>query len=168
MYPDVRPIKRHGEINAWDNAEFRNAIKATGRKQIILAGIVTDVCTYTLPSTASPFISRLMRWAGTAFLALSLRAEGYSVWANVESSGTINTLLRDVSNSRMEKAGVQLVGIFSIVADLWQDWRNTPSADKIMAWFSQYYPAYSIVSRVYNAARPNGTVASIGASTTLA
>ncbi|EAQ91310.1 hypothetical protein CHGG_03245 [Chaetomium globosum CBS 148.51] len=68
MYPDAPLIKREGEVNAWDNSDFRAAIKATNRTQIIIAGIVTDVC--------------------TAFLARSLRAEGYSVWANLEASGT--------------------------------------------------------------------------------
>lgn len=68
MYPDAPLIKRQGEVNAWDNAQFREAIKQANRTQIIVAGIVTDVC--------------------TAFLARSLRAEGYSVWANLEASGT--------------------------------------------------------------------------------
>ncbi len=47
MYPGAPLIKRQGEVDAWDNADFRAAIKATGRTQIIIAGIVTDVCTYT-------------------------------------------------------------------------------------------------------------------------
>ena len=50
MYPGAPLIKRQGEVDAWDNADFRAAIKATGRKQIIIAGIVTDVCTYPLPT----------------------------------------------------------------------------------------------------------------------
>ncbi|KAI0533937.1 Isochorismatase-like protein [Xylaria digitata] len=42
MYPDVKVVKRQGEVNAWDNEEFVNAVKATGKSQIILAGILTD------------------------------------------------------------------------------------------------------------------------------
>jgi len=68
LHPKAPLIERQGEIDAWDNAEFRAAVKATNRTQIIIAGIVTDVC--------------------TAFLARSLRAEGYSVWADIEASGT--------------------------------------------------------------------------------
>lgn len=37
---------------------------------------------------------------GTTFCALSLRAEGYSVWANIEASGTTTEFIRDVSNDR--------------------------------------------------------------------
>lgn len=47
MYPnrtEVPLIARQGEVNAWDNEEFREAIRATGKKQIIVGGIVTDVC----------------------------------------------------------------------------------------------------------------------------
>lgn len=56
--------------SAWDNPDFRAAVKATGKKQFIIAGIVTDVC--------------------TAFLALSLRSEGYvfSLSSSIVSSGT--------------------------------------------------------------------------------
>lgn len=44
MHPTAPYIKRNGEVNAWDNAEFRAAVEATGKKQVVLAGIVTEVC----------------------------------------------------------------------------------------------------------------------------
>ena len=44
MYPDAPLIKRQGEVDAWDNADFRAALEATGKKQVVMAGIVTDVC----------------------------------------------------------------------------------------------------------------------------
>ena len=43
LHPNAPHIKRNGEVNAWDNEEFRKAVKATGKKQIIIAGITTDV-----------------------------------------------------------------------------------------------------------------------------
>ena len=43
MHPTASLIKRNGEVNAWDNADFRAAVEATGKKQVILAGITTDV-----------------------------------------------------------------------------------------------------------------------------
>ncbi|KAL9106796.1 MAG: hypothetical protein Q9227_008218 [Pyrenula ochraceoflavens] len=122
MYPDAPLIMRQGEVDAWDNADFRAALEATGKKQVIVAGITTDVC--------------------TAFLALSLRAAGYSVFANVEASGTTTPLIRDVSNSRMQQAGVQLVTLFSIV----------------IPWLDKYYPAYGQLARGHGAAVLNGTI----------
>jgi len=43
MFPDAPYIARPGQINAWDYEDFVKAIKATGRKQLIIAGVVTDV-----------------------------------------------------------------------------------------------------------------------------
>lgn len=138
MYPNAPLVKRNGEVNAWDNEEFRAAVKATGKKQIIVAGITTDVC--------------------TTFLALALRAEGYSVFANIEASGTTTPLIRDVSNDRMARAGVQLVSLFSIVCDLMRDWRSTPGAAEILPFLDRYYPVYGYLARGHAAAIDNGTV----------
>lgn len=138
MYPDAPLVQRQGEVDAWDNAEFREKVRATGRGQVIVAGVTTDVC--------------------TAFLALSLRAEGYAVWANVEASGTSSALIRDVSNDRMRDAGVQLVSLFAIVCDLMRDWRATPGAEQVIPWLDEWFPAYSYVARAHGAAVGNGSV----------
>jgi isochorismate hydrolase len=45
MHPNATFVRRQGEVNAWDNADFRAAVKATGKKQLIIGGIVTEVCT---------------------------------------------------------------------------------------------------------------------------
>src|SRR4028118_1761239 len=44
MFPDAAYIARPGEINAWDNPDFVKAVKATGRKQLLISGIATEVC----------------------------------------------------------------------------------------------------------------------------
>ena len=137
MYPDSPLIQRQGEVDAWDNADFRAAVRATNRSQVIMAGITTDVC--------------------TAFLALSLRAEGYTVFANVEASGTSTALIRDVSNSRMQQAGVQLVTLFAIVCDLMRDWRATPGSAEVIPFLDKWFPAYGVVARGHAAAVLNGT-----------
>ncbi|MCJ1245390.1 hypothetical protein MMC30_002594 [Trapelia coarctata] len=138
MYPNAPLIKRQGEVDAWDNANFRAAVKASGKNQIVLAGIVTDVC--------------------TTFAALSLRAEGYSVWANVEASGTTTHLIADTANLRMQAAGVQLVSMFSIVCDLMRDWRNVPGSAEVLPWLDQYLPAHGYVARGHGAAIEAGTI----------
>lgn len=138
MYPKAPLVKRQGEVNAWDNSNFREAVRVTNRSQIILAGITTDVC--------------------TTFLALSLREEGYSVWANVEASGTNSALVRDVSNDRMQQAGVQTVSLFSIVCELMRDWRSTPGAKQLIPWLDKYYPVWGTLARTHAAAITNGTI----------
>jgi hypothetical protein len=138
MYPKAPLVQRQGQVNAWDSEEFRDAIRATNKSQVILAGITTDVC--------------------TTFLALSLRDAGFSVWANMEASGTTTELIRDVSNDRMRDAGVQVVSLFSIVCELMRDWRNKPGAAEIYPWLGKYYPAAGYMARGHAAAISNGTI----------
>lgn len=57
MFPDAPYIARPGQINAWDNEDFVKTIKATGRKQLIIAGVVTDICA-TFP-TRRPWLKGL-------------------------------------------------------------------------------------------------------------
>ncbi|GKX52882.1 hypothetical protein SOASR029_31910 [Budvicia aquatica] len=44
IFPDAPYFARPGQINAWDNADFVKAVKATGKKQLLIAGVVTEVC----------------------------------------------------------------------------------------------------------------------------
>jgi len=99
-------------------------------------------CPTTLPPNhvqgqSSIHFLTCFRVTGTTFAALSLRAEGYSVWANVEASGTTTHLIADTANMRMQAAGVQLVSMFSIVCDLMRDWRNTPGSAEVLPWLDQ-------------------------------
>ncbi|KAF9259863.1 Isochorismatase hydrolase [Marasmius fiardii PR-910] len=136
MYPDAPYIKRAGEVNAWDNADFRAAVKATGKSQVVLASIVTDVC--------------------TAFLALSLAEEGYTVFANLEASGTYSKRIADETNHRMRDAGVQVVSMFSIACDLMRDWRATPGFPELIPFLDKYFPVYGILERNFRSAQ-NGS-----------
>ena len=104
MFPDAPFIPRPGQINAWDNDEFVTAIKETGRKQLIIAGVVTDVC--------------------VAFPALSALEEGYEVFVVTDASGTFNEAVRHAAWLRMANAGAQLMNWFSIACELHRDWRN--------------------------------------------
>jgi nicotinamidase-related amidase len=103
-FPDAPFIARPGQINAWDNEDFVKAVKATGRKQIIIAGVVTDVC--------------------VTFPALSALEEGFDVFVVVDASGTFNEVVRDAAITRMAQAGAQIVNWFSVACELHRDWRN--------------------------------------------
>ncbi|KAJ5994895.1 hypothetical protein N7481_001872 [Penicillium waksmanii] len=141
MHPNATFVRRQGEVNAWDNAEFRAAVKATGKKQLIIGGIVTEVC--------------------TAFLALSLIDEGYEVYANTDASGTFDTRLAEDANRRMERAGVTLMGLFGIVCDLMRDWRKTPGLTELLPYLDKYQFAYGLVARHHAGALQNGTLATV-------
>lgn len=104
LFPDAPYIARPGQINAWDNADFVNAVKATGKKQLLIAGVVTEVC--------------------VAFPALSALQEGYEVFVVTDASGTFNEIARDSAWDRMSAAGAQLINWFGVACELHRDWRN--------------------------------------------
>jgi len=120
MLKEAPIVHRAGEINAWDDPKFVEAVKKTGRKQLIIAGIVTDVC--------------------VAHVALSAVEAGYEVFVVTDASGTFNTAVRDAAWSRMAANGVQLVNWFSVACELQRDWRN--DMEGLAAIFAQYLPAY--------------------------
>ncbi|KAK7040309.1 hypothetical protein VNI00_009777 [Paramarasmius palmivorus] len=132
MHSDAPLIRRQGEVNAWDNPDFRAAVRATGKNQVILGGIVTDVC--------------------TAFLALSLIEEGYEVFANSEASGTYSRRIADEANDRMRAAGVNVLSTFAVATDLMRDWRLTPGYPELSPYFDKYFPVYGMVERNFKAA----------------
>lgn len=119
-FPDTPFIPRPGQINAWDNEEFVNAIEQTGRKQLIIAGVVTDVC--------------------VTFPALSAIEAGYEVFVVTDASGTFNATVRDAAWTRMAYAGVQLMNWFSVACELHRDWRN--DIEGLGNLLSNHIPAY--------------------------
>ncbi|CAL1702580.1 unnamed protein product [Somion occarium] len=141
IHPDAPFIKRNGEVNAWDNPDFKAAVKATGKKQVILAGITTDVC--------------------TAFLALSLVEEGYTVFANSDASGTFDVKTANEANDHMRAAGVQILSMFAVALELMRDWRSTPGATEMLPFFDTYLPEYGFLARAHDAAVDNGTLSGL-------
>ena len=120
QFPDAPYIARPGQINAWDNEEFVAAVKATGKKQLIIAGVVTEVC--------------------VAFPALSALAEGYDVFIVTDASGTFNEVTRNAAWGRMARAGAQLMTWFGVACELHRDWRN--DIEGLGSLFSNHIPDY--------------------------
>jgi nicotinamidase-related amidase len=121
MFPEVPVIQRPGQINAWDNPDFVAAIKKTGRKQLIIAGIVTDVC--------------------VTHVALSAIEAGYEVFVVTDASGTFDTAVRDASWIRMSANGAQLLNWFSVACELMRDWRN--DMEGLATLLAKYMPSYA-------------------------
>jgi nicotinamidase-related amidase len=120
MFPDAPYIARPGNINAWDNEDFVRAVKDTGRRQLIIAGVVTEVC--------------------VAFPALSALEEGYEVFVISDASGTFNEITRHSAWLRMQAAGAQLMNWFGMACELHRDWRN--DIEGLGTLFSNHIPNY--------------------------
>ena len=135
VLPDVTVVRRPGEIDAFDNAEFAAAVEATGRDQLIVAGISTDVC--------------------VTFAALSGVARGYQVHAVLDASGTWNALASQAAALRMQAGGVVLNSNVAVSAELLHDWRERGGAEQVEIFSRHALPFYgSMVSFVTRAPEP--------------
>jgi len=128
-FPDAPFIARPGQINAWDNDDFVGAIEETGCKQLIIAGVVTDVC--------------------VAFPALSALEAGYEVFIVTDASGTFNPEVRQAAWIRMAHAGAQLMNWFSVACELHRDWRN--DIEGLGKLLSDHIPNYRNLMTSYQA-----------------
>lgn len=131
LFPGAPFIARPGQINAWDNEEFVAAVRATGKKQLLLAGVVTEVC--------------------VAFPALSALAEGFQVFVVTDASGTFNELTRHSAWARMSAAGAQLMSWFGVACELHRDWRN--DVEGLAGLLSDHIPDYRNLMTSYNAVK---------------
>ncbi len=120
LFPDAPYIARPGQINAWDNEDFVAAVKATGKKQLLIAGVVSEVC--------------------VAFPTLSALAEDFDVFVVTDASGTFNDMTQKAAWSRMEQAGAQLMTWFGVACELHRDWRN--DVEGLGTLFSNHIPDY--------------------------
>lgn len=119
-HPEAPFIHRPGQINAWDNEDFVKAVEATGRKQLIIAGVVTDVC--------------------VGFVTLSAIEAGYDVFVVTDASGTFNFTVQQASWNRMAAAGAQLMNWFAVACELHRDWRN--DMEGLANLLSEHLPNY--------------------------
>lgn len=116
-------VKRAGVVNAWTDRNFKAAVETTGRKNLIMAGVTTDVC--------------------LVFPALSAVAEGYNVQAVLDASGSPYELSEETARRRMQQGGVVLTATNTMIAELTQDW-STPHGQKlIQLLFTEVLPPIS-------------------------
>jgi len=109
-------IRRVGIVNAMDDPNFAAAVKAIGRRKLILAGVTNDVC--------------------TVFPALSLAGEGHEVQVVADAGGSPSKMGDEMALRRMEQAGVTLTSTNQVIAELTGDW-STPAGVRIVQMLAQ-------------------------------
>lgn len=132
MFPDAPVVYRPGPIDAWDDPAFVQAVAATGRTKLIMAGVTTDVCMY--------------------FPAISAMAAGYEVWAVYDASGCWDQMSELTSCMRLSQAGAVVANWAVVCAMLQADWRR-PSAAGTLEVFGQHLPFYGMLSNNQAASR---------------
>lgn len=119
-------VKRAGTVNAWEHAEFKTAVEATGRRQLIMAGLTTDVC--------------------LVFPAIDAVRDGYEVYAVLDASGSPFQASEDLARQRMAAHGVTLTATNTIMAELAQDWSTPTGSQIIQLMISKVLPPMEPVS----------------------
>src|SRR5207244_4768639 len=111
VLPGVKRIERT-TVNAWDEKRVVDAVKATGRKNLIVTGISTDVC--------------------LAFPAMAAMADGFQSYAVIDASGGFSQTQVDMGIVRMQQAGVVPVGYSNVAIEILAD-NAAPEAEAVYA-----------------------------------
>jgi nicotinamidase-related amidase len=113
-------VKRAGIVNAWNDPNFVAAVKKTGRKNLIMAGVTTDVC--------------------LVFPAISAVRDGFNVQAVIDASGSPFDISEEMSRRRMENEGVVLTATNTLMAELAQDWSRPEGGQLLGILFNEVLP----------------------------
>jgi nicotinamidase-related amidase len=101
VWPDQQPIDRTF-INAWQDTRFVNAVKNTGRKKLVMAGLWTEVC--------------------VAMPALQAQGDGYDVYVVADASGGVSPEAHAMAMDRMIQAGIKPVTWLAVLCEWQRDW----------------------------------------------
>ncbi|MGW4835552.1 hydrolase [Streptomyces globisporus] len=101
VFPEQKPINRT-LINTWQDERVVDAVKATGRKKLILAGLWTEIC--------------------LAMPAIQAAGEGFEVYAVTDASGGVSAEAHDMAVRRMVQAGVVPITWLAVMAEWQRDW----------------------------------------------
>jgi nicotinamidase-related amidase len=112
VFPDAKPIDRTS-INSWEDDDFVKAVKATGRKKLVVLALWTEAC--------------------LAFMALDALREGYEVYPVVDAVGGTSLEAHNVAMDRLARAGAQPTSWVQLACELQRDWNR----DKTAARFAE-------------------------------
>ena len=107
VFPNVKQIDRTS-MNSWEDADFVAAVKATGRKKLIMAALWTEVC-LTFPS-------------------LDALKEGYEVYPVVDAVAGTSVEAHRAGLARIVQAGAKPISWVSLICELQRDWNRIETA----------------------------------------
>ena len=134
--PHARYVPRQGEVNAWDNEAYVKAVRETGKKTLIMAGVWTSVC--------------------VMFPALDAKAAGFSVYAVTDASGDPTEFVSRTTLARFTQAGIVPTSTNVVICELHRTWRR-PEAAEIAEIYTVATPNYRAVMECYQNAKRVGS-----------
>src|SRR5467141_2665253 len=121
VFPKQTPIERT-TMNSWDDENFVAAVRKSGRKKIVLAGMWTETC------VALPTIQAIH--------------DGYEIYIVEDCCGDVSQLAHDNAMKRMIQAGAKPVTSLSVMLELQRDWAQKDTYDAVMDIVKRHYGAY--------------------------
>jgi nicotinamidase-related amidase len=130
--PHAVYVPRKGEVNAWDNEDFVNTVRATGRRTLIIAGVWTSVC--------------------VMFPALDAKAAGFKVYAVIDASGDPSELASRTTLARFVQGGVIPTSTNAVLSETHRTW-NRPEAAELAKLYALVAPNFTAVIESYQKAQ---------------
>ncbi|MDR9752474.1 hydrolase [Pseudomonas sp. SZMC_28357] len=112
------PTYDRTSINSWEDTEFKQAVKALGRKKLIITALWTEAC--------------------LAFPVLDAIQEGYEVYIPVDAVGGTSLAAHEAALRRMEQAGAKLISRVQLYCELQRDWAREATVPGFMGVFENF------------------------------
>jgi len=123
VFPGHAPIER-STMNSWDDENFVTAIKKSGRKKIVLAGLWTETC------VALPTVQAIH--------------DGYEIYVVEDCCGDVSQLSHENAMQRVIQAGAKPVTALSVMLEWQRDWAAKGTYDAVMDIVKNHCGAYGI------------------------
>jgi nicotinamidase-related amidase len=128
MYPQIldvfpgQPVIDRTSVNAWEDKHFRAAVEKTGRRNLILSALWTEVC--------------------LALPAIHASADGFNVFVVEDACGGFSEMVHDAAMRRVEAAGAVPVTAMQVLLELQRDWARKETYDDVMTVLKEHGGAY--------------------------
>jgi len=123
VFPGQAVVERTS-MNSWDDAGFRKAIEATGKKNILMTGLWTEVCV-TWPT-------------------IEMIGAGYNIYVVEDCCGATSPAAHEAALSRMVQAGATRVTTIPALLEWQRDWKDHTHYDALMGILKQHAGAYGV------------------------
>src|ERR1700689_4549335 len=119
-----QPVVERTSMNSWDDPGFRAAIEATGKKNILMTGLWTEVCV-TWPT-------------------IEMLAEGYNIYVVEDCCGATSPPAQEAALSRMVQAGATRLTTIGALLEWQRDWKNKEHYNALMGLLRPQAGAYGV------------------------
>ncbi|MBI0331149.1 hydrolase [Burkholderia plantarii] len=124
VFPGQKVLER-SSMNSWDDQKVRDALAASGRRKVVVAGLWTEVC-------------------NTTFALCAMLEGGYEIYMVADASGGTSQAAHDYAMQRMIQAGVIPVTWQQVMLEWQRDWARRETYDAVMAIAKEHSGAYGL------------------------